>query len=253
MDVKYCVYKYVCNGEIIYIGKTDSSLKNRVKCHAREEKFQQYLSQCQVFYMVANNFLETDVYEKILINKYQPILNEQNKIGKKISRVSIQEKWELYKDNIWKDNIDQEEMKSFLEFYQEYINNNKIKINMEEDIFSIIDSYIKEEKKRLFDKKQAKERNLLYFKTSNLSKFLLQYKTYSLTKTVSFFVEEENYATYCGPVYRIIYNRLEKQYTIYYDPKESFIFCYLYKEGYRRRQPAIINLKNKVINPEEIT
>ena len=37
------VYKYVYDGEIVYIGKNDTDLKTRIKQHEREEKFQPYL------------------------------------------------------------------------------------------------------------------------------------------------------------------------------------------------------------------
>lgn len=37
------VYRYISDGEIIYIGKTNSSLSDRVYCHSRERKFSPYL------------------------------------------------------------------------------------------------------------------------------------------------------------------------------------------------------------------
>ena len=35
----YGLYKYVYNGEVVYIGKSDSSIDMRIDAHAKESKF----------------------------------------------------------------------------------------------------------------------------------------------------------------------------------------------------------------------
>ena len=44
-ELRRGIYKYVYNGEIIYIGKSDSKggIPNRIYGHSKEEKFQPYL------------------------------------------------------------------------------------------------------------------------------------------------------------------------------------------------------------------
>lgn len=70
----YFVYKYVYNEEIIYVGKTDSSLIGRIKNHANEEKFQKYKN-AEIYYIELSNSAETKAVEALLINKYKPRLN----------------------------------------------------------------------------------------------------------------------------------------------------------------------------------
>lgn len=97
MNIRYAIYKYVYNGKVVYIGKTNSSLNNRIKAHLNERKFQDYLSSA-IYYFECNNRIETSIYEKYLINKYKPILNEADKI---IDRVLIDIKepeWKEYKN-----------------------------------------------------------------------------------------------------------------------------------------------------------
>lgn len=74
-DVRQCVYKYVYKGSIIYIGKTNSSLKNRVRAHEKEKKFIEYLNDAKIYFVELKNKAETSFMEKCLINKYRPILN----------------------------------------------------------------------------------------------------------------------------------------------------------------------------------
>lgn len=74
--MKECViYKYVYHGEIIYIGKSDNSLNNRIEGHKKEDKFQKYLDDAKIFFFRCKNPAETTIYETFLINKYKPILN----------------------------------------------------------------------------------------------------------------------------------------------------------------------------------
>lgn len=72
------VYKYVKDGEIIYIGKNDTDLHSRIKAHSFEEKFHPYLD-ADVYYCVLANATMSDVVESALINEYKPKLNVAKK------------------------------------------------------------------------------------------------------------------------------------------------------------------------------
>lgn len=67
------------NGEVIYVGKTDASLKQRIDAHEKEDKFAPFLGLCQIEYVELANSVETDIVEKFLINKWKPLLNEKDK------------------------------------------------------------------------------------------------------------------------------------------------------------------------------
>ena len=69
------IYKYVYHGEIIYIGKSDSSIPDRIIAHETEEKFQKYLKEAEIYYFECKNPAETTIYETALINRYRPVLN----------------------------------------------------------------------------------------------------------------------------------------------------------------------------------
>lgn len=93
------LYKYVYNEQIIYIGKSNSNIKNRINGHKRESKFRPYLDKAEIYVCKLPNSTETDLMEKALINRYKPILNvEFNRLGFS-SLISVQEpKWEKYCD-----------------------------------------------------------------------------------------------------------------------------------------------------------
>lgn len=79
----YCVYRYTLRetGEVIYIGKTDNSLKQRVDAHAKEENFAPYIGLWDIDYLELQNNTETDIIEKYLINLYKPILNTKDNVS----------------------------------------------------------------------------------------------------------------------------------------------------------------------------
>lgn len=78
--IRQCgIYKYVWNNEIIYIGKSNSDIEKRIQCHSREEKFQKYLSDVDIYFCFLPNEATTDIYELYYINKYHPILNISSK------------------------------------------------------------------------------------------------------------------------------------------------------------------------------
>lgn len=70
-----CVYKYVYNNEVVYVGKSDHSLKNRLNSHKKEDKFKPYLSKSDIYYAWVKNPAMTIILETYLINKYKPKLN----------------------------------------------------------------------------------------------------------------------------------------------------------------------------------
>ena len=75
------VYKYVLDGEIIYIGKCDDNLDSRLKCHGRKGD---NISPCawddinksDIFYVELANSTMSDVVESELINRYKPKYNK---------------------------------------------------------------------------------------------------------------------------------------------------------------------------------
>lgn len=71
---EYYIYKIECNNEIIYIGKTDKSLKNRINQHIHNKKFKDY-ENYEIYCCQYSNKYETKYMEELLINKYKPILN----------------------------------------------------------------------------------------------------------------------------------------------------------------------------------
>lgn len=69
------LYKYVCDGEIIYIGKSNSSVDKRIAAHRHESKFHPYLQKSKIYVCDLTNPTETDILERVLINHYKPVLN----------------------------------------------------------------------------------------------------------------------------------------------------------------------------------
>lgn len=73
------IYKYIYNNEIIYIGKSDSSIKQRIQQHSIESKFLPYLSNAVIYYAILPNASMTAIYETFYINKFKPRLNVSSK------------------------------------------------------------------------------------------------------------------------------------------------------------------------------
>ena len=69
------LYKYVYDGEIIYIGMSTSNITGRIKQHSYEEKFKPYIDCCEIYFIPMENNAEIKGCETILINKYKPLLN----------------------------------------------------------------------------------------------------------------------------------------------------------------------------------
>ena len=74
------VYKYVFNGEIIYIGKCDSDLDQRLRKHGKSgdninKKYWDDINASDVYYCTLANATMSDVVESELINRYKPKCN----------------------------------------------------------------------------------------------------------------------------------------------------------------------------------
>ena len=91
----YGVYKYECDGQIVYIGKTTTSFSDRFYSHACEEKFKPYLDKAVIYICEAEDAHEADFLETVLIAEHKPILN----VAKKritTARVHVDLAWDLY-------------------------------------------------------------------------------------------------------------------------------------------------------------
>ena len=83
------VYKYVYKGEIIYVGKSNYSVSQRISEHKKEAKFKPYIG-CQIYCAKCKNPAHTTILEAYLIDKYKPILNVSMKYSEKLD-ISIPE------------------------------------------------------------------------------------------------------------------------------------------------------------------
>lgn len=97
---EFCVYRYVENatGKVIYVGKTNSSLRARVTAHRYETAFQK-ANPFHVEYIELSNSVETDCIEKFLINKWKPPINEKDNISGLTASISLENlKWISYSE-----------------------------------------------------------------------------------------------------------------------------------------------------------
>lgn len=88
---EFCVYRYLLKGTqtVVYVGKTNSSLRARVTAHKYEKKFQEF-GPYDVEYISLSNKVETDCIEKFLINAWKPILNQKDKVDGLTQDISIE-------------------------------------------------------------------------------------------------------------------------------------------------------------------
>ena len=75
------IYKYVLNNNIIYIGKTDAGLENRLSQHGKPgdnitKDAWEELNVSEIFYATMANATMADVVESELIRRYQPKYNK---------------------------------------------------------------------------------------------------------------------------------------------------------------------------------
>lgn len=91
-----CVYRYVdkVTNEILYVGKTDSSLENRILQHKSEDKFKKI--DARIEYIELKNAMETRFYEFYYINKWKPALNVSDKYEDDLGVELPDAEWKLY-------------------------------------------------------------------------------------------------------------------------------------------------------------
>lgn len=82
------VYKYVYDGEVIYIGKNDTNLRTRIKQHAgnydiARKRAPEKMDAAEIYYCKLPNSVMSDVIESALIKKYLPECNSDNDYKKK--------------------------------------------------------------------------------------------------------------------------------------------------------------------------
>lgn len=77
---EFYVYRYTdkSSKRVVYVGKTNCSLKARVDAHKRETAFAPY--KCDIDCVRLSNKVETDSVEKFLINYYKPCINLKDKV-----------------------------------------------------------------------------------------------------------------------------------------------------------------------------
>lgn len=90
------VYKYVCDGEIIYVGKTDSNLFQRIYAHKSEDKFLPFIDKCEIYYSNCKNPAHTAILETYLIDKYKPKLNKAMKYDDDLGITIKEPEWLEY-------------------------------------------------------------------------------------------------------------------------------------------------------------
>lgn len=107
-SLKYGLYKYVYHNEIIYIGSSNpqkgAGIIDRIAAHAKEEKFQPYLADCEIYYVSMKDYRHLiSSFEIGLINQYVPILNKNQK-PLTPSDIDFDKmlpcKWQLYNETI---------------------------------------------------------------------------------------------------------------------------------------------------------
>lgn len=84
----YIVYKYVHDGNIIYIGKSENivqRINQHAKCKDLDMKFGPYIDKVKVYVHECANKTEMDALEILLINKYKPVLNISFKTNDEVS------------------------------------------------------------------------------------------------------------------------------------------------------------------------
>lgn len=114
---EFYVYRYTDKktNQVVYIGKTNCSLKARINAHKREESFAPY--NCDIDFVKLSNEVETDSIEKFLINYYKPCINLKDKVPFLTESIGIGGiNWEPYstylnglKTNLQRKNIAKEQ------------------------------------------------------------------------------------------------------------------------------------------------
>ena len=95
------VYKYSHpNHEWLYVGKADSTVKERVRAHRKEHKFKPFLNEVEIYYLELDNKAQSKFVESYLIDKYKPYLNKIDKYDGESPFVLNLPEWKLYESNM---------------------------------------------------------------------------------------------------------------------------------------------------------
>lgn len=94
---EHYVYKYVKDGEVIYVGKTNSNLTARINAHAAEVQFQK-IAPWDIFVIKLDNSTQTGGFERLLIDLYHPQLNTQYVNSRSRTYFEDTLPWQSYND-----------------------------------------------------------------------------------------------------------------------------------------------------------
>ena len=88
------VYKYVHNGEVVYVGQTNRGIQKRIKEHCKEIRF---MGLTNVEYYEVDNEVVARKHEAYWIAKYKPVLNIQRpSLSEVMKRKPYKIKWVPY-------------------------------------------------------------------------------------------------------------------------------------------------------------
>lgn len=140
------IYKYVWHNNVIYVGKSQTDIEKRIQAHSREDKFQKYLADADVYYCLLPNESTTSIYELYYINKYKPILNVSEKYDSDIVGIQVDEAaWELYSPSKYWCNKNKLKPESVLKYHKskiEWLKSMKDKCQDIQTIFSELHSTV---------------------------------------------------------------------------------------------------------------
>lgn len=146
------VYKYVCNNEIIYIGKNDTDLYSRLRQHGKcgdnipEEGWDE-INNSDIFYCELPNVTMSDVVESELIRRYKPKWNKAKMsewCGIGFAEPEWERAFEKNNDKIIKEKDSEiSDLKSKLDKYKKEIDRLKELERYKYDYFSLADRYEK--------------------------------------------------------------------------------------------------------------
>lgn len=92
----YYLYRFLDkNGNVIYVGKTQGKLNDRLKCH-NHIMILCYLSVSKIEFCELNTDVDLTIYEIYYINKYRPIYNKADKGIKKMTIQLPELEWKEY-------------------------------------------------------------------------------------------------------------------------------------------------------------
>lgn len=95
------VYKYSHpDYEWLYVGKADSTIKERVKAHRKEHKFKPFLNGVKIYYIELDNKAQSKFVESYLIDKYKPYLNKTDKYEGESPFILNLPEWKIYENSL---------------------------------------------------------------------------------------------------------------------------------------------------------